>query len=217
MSQKQKPRIAVFGGTFDPVHLGHLIMAEQAREQARLDQVWFVPAASPPHKQGQHVTPFAQRVEMLELALAGQPAFRVDELEKGRPGPSYTADTLAELHRRNPETDWHLLIGSDCLPDLPVWHEPDRIIERAGLLVVARPGWPVLTAEQLRASLRLPDEKVLRIQTVEVPLVDLASRDLRRRAAEGRSLRFLVPRAVECYILEKHLYHGSIMVQNAPD
>src|SRR5207302_3037905 len=86
-------RIGVFGGTFDPVHLGHLILAEQCREQARLDQVWFVPAASPPHKPDQVITPFAQRVEMLALALAGQPAFRVEELEKDRAGPSYTADT----------------------------------------------------------------------------------------------------------------------------
>jgi nicotinate-nucleotide adenylyltransferase len=199
-------RVAVFGGTFDPIHLGHLVSAEQAREQARLDQVWFVPAASPPHKQGQQVTPFAARVEMLSLALAGQPAFHIDELEKGRPGPSYTADTLDELHRRHPEVDLHLLIGADCLPDLPHWHEPVRIIQRAALLVAARPGWSLLSTAQVRSSLGLPEVATLRLQVVEIPLIELASRDLRRRAAEGRSLRFLVPRAVECYIQEKHLY-----------
>jgi nicotinate-nucleotide adenylyltransferase len=202
----QVKRVAVFGGTFDPVHLGHLILAEQAREQARLDEVWFIPAASPPHKQGQQITPFAQRVEMLSLAVAGNPAFRIDELEKGRPGPSYTADTLAELRRLNPETDVHLLIGSDCLPDLPHWHEPARILQLAGLLVAARPGWKVMTGEELRSSLCLPETVPLRYQVVEVPLIDTASRDLRRRAEEGRSLRYLVPRAVECYILEKRLY-----------
>src|SRR5580692_11114015 len=95
-------RIGVFGGTFDPVHFGHLIMAEQCREQAALDQVWFVPSARPPHKVDQPLTPFAQRVEMLALALAGQPAFRVEEIEKDRPGPSYTADTLDDLSRFHP-------------------------------------------------------------------------------------------------------------------
>jgi nicotinate-nucleotide adenylyltransferase len=208
MSQPTNPRVAVFGGTFDPVHLGHLIMAEQAREQARLDQVWFIPAASPPHKLAQRITPFAQRVEMLNLAIAGQPAFRVNELEKGRPGPSFTADTLAELHRQFPQTDFHLLVGSDCLPDLPGWHQPTRLVERAGLLVAARPGWPLAGAEELRTALGLPPQMPLRYQVVETPLVDISSRDLRRRTAEGRSLRFLVPRAVECYIHEKQLYRS---------
>jgi nicotinate-nucleotide adenylyltransferase len=202
-------RVAIFGGTFDPVHLGHLVMAEQAREQARLDQVWFLPAASPPHKLGQAITPFAQRAEMLRLAVAGQPAFRVEELEKDRPGPSYTADTLDELHRLYPALDLHLLVGSDCLPDLPGWYEPARIIRRAGLLVVPRPGWPVIGPERLRENLALAPEIRLRYQIVDVPLIEMASRDLRRRAAEGRTLRYLVPRAVECYILEKRLYQAA--------
>jgi nicotinate-nucleotide adenylyltransferase len=190
------------------MHLGHLIVAEQAREQAGLDQVWLIPAASPPHKQGRPVTPFSQRVEMLSLAVAGQPAFRIDELEKDRPGPSFTADTLAELQARHPATDFHLLLGSDCLVDLPHWHAPWRIVQRAGLLIVARPGWPLKSADELRAALRLPGEVALRLQVIESPAVDISSRDLRRRAAEGRSLRFLVPRAVECYIQEKRLYSG---------
>src|SRR5215210_5863648 len=96
-------RVGVFGGTFDPAHLGHLILAEQAREQGRLDEVWFVPAPRPPQKDDRVVTRFDVRVDMLALAIAGQPAFRVEEMEKDRPGPSYTADTLAELHRRHPE------------------------------------------------------------------------------------------------------------------
>src|SRR6516165_2527176 len=102
-------RVGIFGGTFDPVHLAHLILAEQCREQARLDQVWFIPAARPPHKPDRALTPLAQRVEMLALAVAGQPTFRIDDLEKNRPGPSYTADTLAELHQRRPEDDFFLM------------------------------------------------------------------------------------------------------------
>jgi len=199
-------RIGVFGGTFDPVHLGHLIVAEQCREQARLDQVWFVPAARPPHKQDRPLTPFARRVEMLALAVAGQPAFRVDDLERDRPGPSYTVDTLEEIHRRQPEAALDLVIGSDCLPDLAHWHEPGRLVALAGLLVVARPGWPVWSAEQFREGLGLPLGAALRQEVVHAPLVDISSRDLRRRAAEGRSLRYLLPRAVEAYIAAHRLY-----------
>src|SRR5438309_1338792 len=121
-------RVGVFGGTFDPVHQGHLILAEQCREQARLDQVWFIPAARPPHKQDQPLTAFSHRVEMLALAIAGQPAFRIDDLERARPGPSYTADTLAELHQHHPDAELLLMLGADCLPDLSHWYEPERIV-----------------------------------------------------------------------------------------
>jgi nicotinate-nucleotide adenylyltransferase len=207
MSSNQRQRVAVFGGTFDPVHLGHLLMAEQAREQAALDLVWFMPAASPPHKQERLITPFAQRVEMLALAVAGQAAFHVNELEGSRAGPSYTVDTLTELCRRYPETDFHWLIGSDCLQDLPGWRQPARIMQLAGLLVAPRPGWPLKSRQELLSALGLATD--IRFQPVDVPLIDLSSRDLRRRAAQGRSLRFMVPRAVECYIQEKKLYRNT--------
>src|SRR5262245_24928204 len=103
-------RIGIFGGTFDPVHIGHLIIAEQAREQARLDQVWFVPSARPPHKIEMPISPFERRAEMLSLAVAGQNNFRVDLAEKDRPGPSFTADTLADLHAANPENEFFLIL-----------------------------------------------------------------------------------------------------------
>jgi nicotinate-nucleotide adenylyltransferase len=199
-------RLGVFGGTFDPVHLGHLILAEQCREQARLDQVLFIPAARPPHKHEEALTPFAQRVEMLALAIAGQPAFRIDELEKNLPGPSYTARTLGELRRRQPNAELRLLLGADCLPDLVHWYEPARIIELAILTVAARPGWEIWSAEQLRAALQLPDATPLRLEVVHVPLHEISSRDLRQRSRQGRSLRYLVPRAVEEYIAAHKLY-----------
>jgi nicotinate-nucleotide adenylyltransferase len=202
-------RIGVFGGTFDPVHLGHLILAEQCREQGQLEQVWFVPAASPPHKQGQALTPFAQRVEMLALAIAGQPAFRIDELEKDRPGPSYTVHTLEEIQRRHPEAELFLPVGSDTLIDLPHWYQPVRVLEMAELLVTHRPGWPLPELADLRAALRLPPEARLRLQVVEAPLIDIASRDLRCRATAGRTLRYLLPRAVEAYIHDKRLYRAD--------
>jgi len=200
-------RIAVFGGTFDPIHMGHLAVAEQCREQAALDQVWFVPAPRPPHKLDRPLTPFHQRIEMLGLAIAGNKAFRIDEIEKDRPGPSFMADTLEEIAQRHPGLELHLLIGSDCLPDLPQWRDPARIVRAAKLLVVARPGWPVLPETQLQEMLGL-QEGVLRMQPIQVPLIDLASTDLRKRAVEGRSLRYLVPHAVECFVREKRLYQA---------
>jgi nicotinate-nucleotide adenylyltransferase len=202
-------RVGVFGGTFDPVHLAHLVMAEQCREQGRLDEVWFVPSARPPHKLDRPLTPFGQRVEMLALALAGNAAFRIDQSEKDRPGPSFTADTLDDFRRRHADCEFFLIIGSDTLKDLPGWRDPARVVQAATLLVVARPHNPVPPPDQVRAALGLPGPVPLRLQVVQAPLIDVASRDLRDRAAHGRSLRYLVPRAVECYIEDKHLYRGG--------
>ena len=202
-------RIGVFGGTFDPVHLGHLILADQCREQARLDQVLFIPAARPPHKLEQPLTLFAQRVEMLQLALAGQPAFRVDELEKDRPGPSYTVDTLEELQHRVARAELFLIIGSDCLPDLASWQSPGRIAELATLLVAPRSGSNSSAPEQLRAGLQLPSAVKLRHQAIGMPLIGISSRELRQKVASGGSIRYLVPRAVECYIEAQRLYVGN--------
>jgi nicotinate-nucleotide adenylyltransferase len=199
-------RIGVFGGTFDPVHYGHLLLAEQCREQGRLDQVWFVPAARPPHKEEGAITRFEQRAEMLALAIAGNPAFRVEPVERDRPGLSYTAETLAELHRRHPADEFFLLLGSDTLKDLPTWRKPQSVLQHAGLLVMPRPNNPLVPAEQLRVRLGLPEAVPFRMELIETPLIDISSRDLRRRAAAGRSLRYFLPRAVECYILEKRLY-----------
>src|SRR5262249_44015799 len=148
-------RVGVFGGTFDPVHIAHLILAEQCRDQAKLDQVLFIPAPAPPHKQRKVLTPFAQRVEMLSLAISGQPAFRIDELEKDRAGPSYTVDTLTQLHQTHPGNEWCFILGSDSVRDLPVWYQPRRILELATLLVVARADYPTFSEEELRAALKL--------------------------------------------------------------
>ncbi len=142
-------RIGIFGGTFDPVHLGHLILAEQCREQGRLDEVWFVPAGNNPFKSDRFRT-FDQRAEMVELAIAGHAAFKVNRVEKemleefrrqhpAEPLPaSYTYQTLAELHRRDPADELFLLIGSDSLEELPQWREPQQIARNAGLLAIRR-------------------------------------------------------------------------------
>jgi nicotinate-nucleotide adenylyltransferase len=202
-------RLGVFGGTFNPVHLGHLILAEQCREQGRLDQVLFIPAARPPHKQDTELAPYAQRVEMLALATSGNPTFRIDELERDRPGPSYTVDTLSQLRAQYRDAEMFLIIGSDTLRDLPQWYQPVRILELAGLLVVARSGWPVAGEAEVKQTLAVPDSFALRYQKCEIPLIDIASRDVRRRIAQGRSVRYMVPRAVEAYIQDKSLYASA--------
>lgn len=202
-------RIGIFGGTFDPVHIGHLILAEQCRDQAKLDEVWFLPSYHPPHKADRGITRFEQRYEMLELAVAGHPAFKVDRIEKELPEPSYTARTLEELHRRHPGTEFFLMLGSDCLPDLPGWYEPHQVIARAGLLVAPRPGVMLWTAERLAAALKLPPADV-RMQLIACAPIDLASRELRRSVADGMSIRYMVPRAVEEYIRDRKLYTAGV-------
>src|SRR5262245_12759415 len=134
-------RVGIFGGTFDPIHYGHLIVAEQAREQAGLDQVWFVPSARPPHKADRVVSPFDRRADMLTLAIAGhEDRFRVETIENDRPGLSYTADTLDALAAAHPDHEWFLLLGADSVRDLPGWYEPLRIIDRTTILAAGRPG-----------------------------------------------------------------------------
>lgn len=199
-------RIGIFGGTFDPVHMGHLILAEQCRDQAGLDEVWFLPSYHPPHKAAAAVTRFEHRCDMLELAVAGHPAFRIERIEKELPPPSYTAETLAELRRRHPGADFALLMGSDGLPDLPGWYEPRRVVELASLVVVPRPGVMLWTADRLAKALDLPTEAV-RLRYVACPMIEIASRELRRAVADGMSVRYLVPRAVEEYLRDRKLYN----------
>jgi nicotinate-nucleotide adenylyltransferase len=191
-------RVGILGGSFDPVHLGHLILAEQCREQARLDRVIFMLAARPPHKLEQALTPFHHRQEMLELAVSGYPAFAVGLLEKDRPGPSYTVDTLREWRARQPDDELGLIIGGDTLADLGNWRDPAGIAAQCELIVAARPGAPTP-----------PIAAPFRGQWIAMPQVEIASRDLRARVAAGRSIRFLVPRAVECYIQQHHLYGAA--------
>jgi nicotinate-nucleotide adenylyltransferase len=199
-------RLGVFGGTFDPVHLGHLILAEQCREQARLDQVLLIPAARPPHKLQRELTRFEQRVEMLTLAISGHAAFRIDELERERSGPSYTYQTLEELRAKYGGAELFLIVGGDTIGELHLWYQPRRILELATLLVVPRPGSPSVDGSELRAKLSLPMEAPCRVETVRMPLIDIASTDIRERLGQGRTVRYMIPRAVEAYIADKGLY-----------
>ena len=198
-------RIGIFGGTFDPIHTGHLILAEQCRQQAELHEVWFLPSYHPPHKSMSAITRFEQRCDMLELATAGHAAFKLERIEKELPPPSFTAETLAELKSRHPEHEFFLVMGSDQLPDLPKWHQPLRVIEQAALVVVPRPGVMLWTAERLARALGVDVARV-RLQLVVCPMIEIASRELRRAIPDGMSVRYMLPRSVEEYIRERKLY-----------
>jgi nicotinate-nucleotide adenylyltransferase len=199
-------RIGIFGGTFDPVHWGHLILAEQCREQAQLDEVWFVPAAQHPFKLDQRGAPFEHRLEMLRLATTKVDRFKLDEIERGLPAPNYTANTLSALAQRHPGNEWFFLAGGDALEELPTWHEPARITSQATLVAMARPGHPIPSPIELRQRLSLSPPATLNLQVVDVPLIDLSSRDIRRRVASGHSIRFMLPQLVEEFIAQKRLY-----------
>jgi nicotinate-nucleotide adenylyltransferase len=200
-------RIGVFGGTFDPVHWGHLILAEQCREQARLDEIWFLPAAHHPFKPDEHVAPFEQRAAMLRLAIHDQDRFAVNEIERDLPAPTFTVHTLEALAKRHPGNEWFFLVGGDALDELPTWRDPARIAAQATLVAMARPGHPIPSVADLRRRLSLDIAAPLQLLVVDVPLIDLSSRDIRRRVAAGRSIRFMLPQFVEQFVANQRLYH----------
>jgi nicotinate-nucleotide adenylyltransferase len=195
-------RIGVLGGTFDPIHHGHLIAAAELRHALRLDRVLLVPNASPPHKPGVPVSPAAERLAMLELAIQGTTWLGIDRIELERGGSSYTVDTLEALTRSTPHASFVFLMGKDSLRDLPTWRDPGRIVELAEIGVASRPD----VAVDLDAIYPLIPNARGRVTVVEIPEVSIASRDLRRRVAEGRPITFQVPAAVERFIQERRLY-----------
>jgi nicotinate-nucleotide adenylyltransferase len=191
-------RLGVLGGTFDPPHIAHLIFAEQACEQLELDRVLFIPAGDPWRKADRQITPAAQRLEMVRIATQDNPAFDVDDSEIRREGPTYTVETLRELSKGLHEGDQlFFLAGEDALADLPYWHDPAGIASLATIVVAPRQGAATPADLPFHAS---------RLARIAMPFMDVSSTDLRQRAREGRSLRYLVPPAVEKYIHENKLY-----------
>ena len=190
-------RLGVFGGTFDPPHVGHLALAEWAREELGLDRVLFVPAGSPPHKRPGR-TPAARRLAMTRLAVRGNPAFVVEPMETRRRGPSYTVDTLAALAARHPGAKLWLLVGADMYATIGRWRDPAGIARNASVAVAARPGFsrPRRAAWAGRG----------RVRWLGNPALDVSSSAVRDLARSGRSLRYLVPPAVERYIVAHELY-----------
>ena len=209
-------RLGIFGGTFDPVHYGHLILAECCHEQLSLDQVWFLPAAVPPHKQCDRLTPGEHRAEMLELAIGGQPEFSVCRFEIERGGVSYSVDTLAHFRREHAAAELFFLMGADSLRDLPNWKEPQRICQLATPAVVDRSGTDGAAASAGTLDLGglanlLPRDRLdaIAAHRVVMPRIDISGSELRDRVAAGKSIRYRTPRAVEKYIETHRLYRSA--------
>ena len=199
-------RLGIFGGTFDPIHLGHLLLAESCREQARLDRVIFLPTAVPPHKQDRMLTPGTTRAEMIELAIAGNESFAVSRYEVDRGGVNYTVDTLSHFRAEFPEAELFFLMGADMLHDLPTWHDPAGLCRLATPIVVPRPGSVELRLECLAGLLSPAAIEQVRGNVVQMPEIDISATGIRRRLAESRSIRYQTPRAVEAYIEMHGLY-----------
>ena len=198
-------RIGLFGGTFDPPHFGHLVLAEWARVRLRLDRVVFVPAGTPPHKRGRQLTDAAHRLALTRLAVRGNPAFTVSGIEARREGLSFTVDTLRHFHARQPGARFYLLMGVDSLADFPNWHEPGEIARLATLVVAARPAQPV-PGVGARSHPLVPARARGHVVLLDNPIVAISSSALRARARAGRSLRYLVPDAVAAYVARHGLY-----------
>ncbi len=192
-------RIGIYGGSFDPIHFGHLLLAESAREQLQLDTVVFMPAGIAPHKQQDKTTSPAARLDMLKLAIGGQSAFEVSDLEIKRGGISYTVDTLTELRAQYADAELILLVGADTLVDMPNWKDPERIVSLANIGVVERTGSQV----EMHS---LPGAEILR---VTMPRIDLSSRQMRTKVEHRKSIRYCTPRAVEKYIEAAGLYQDK--------
>ncbi len=199
-------RIGIFGGTFDPVHYGHLLLAETCRQELKLHEVRFVPAGNPPHK-SHEISDGHARADMIKLAVSGYPEFKVDRREIRREGPSYTVLTLDEIANEAPEAELFFLMGADSLVDFPGWREPGRILELSTVVACNRPGHPLADEGQL-ASI-VGDLDASRILLKTMPGTDISATDLRNRMNDGRGLRFLTPRSVEMFLTEHKLYAKS--------
>lgn len=201
-------RVGILGGSFDPVHYGHLLLAESAREELRLDEVWLLPAAIAPHKQDRRITGGPQRCEMIELAISGYEPFRLCRYEIDRGGVNYTVDTLAHLSDEDPSRELFFLMGADSLADLPTWKDPARLLELCIPAVVARAGGKPIDYSVLEPYASAERIDLFRKHQFHMPAIELSSSDIRARASAGKSIRYRTPRAVEKYVETQQLYRA---------
>jgi len=184
-------KVGILGGTFDPPHLGHLLIAEQVKEAFSLEEVWFIPANEPPHKEKASTRAY-HRLNMLQLALKDNPAFKISRIEIDRKGKSYTIDTVKELLRKYPTIDFYFIIGQDMVEYLPHWYKIDELIQLITFVGVGRPGYPLETPYPV-----LP---------LHMPMIDISSTLLRERMKNNQTVKYLIPSSVDRYIKEKGLY-----------
>lgn len=198
-------RTGVFGGTFDPVHLGHLIAAEEVWARMRVHRVLFVPTGQPWLKSDRTVTPAEHRLKMLRLALESNPHFEVSTVDIDRPGPSYTVDTISDLSRQLPQARLFFIAGLDALAELPRWREPARLLVMCQVVGMRRPGCAHVDLACIDEELPGASQNVV---IIDVPQIDISASKIRRRIAEGLPIRYQVPEVVESYIRRIGLYRG---------
>jgi nicotinate-nucleotide adenylyltransferase len=192
-------RIGIMGGTFDPVHIGHLLAAESARESAGLDEVWFMPTCVPPHKRSAPAADARHRLRMVELAIQGHPDFRACPLEIEKGGTSYTYETVRLLKERHPEDEFYYIIGADMVQYLPNWAKIEELAQQIRFIGLRRPGYEWNPGE-------LPEWIARAVIPADMPQIGVSSTEIRRMLAQGRSLRYVLPEAVRLYVKEQGLY-----------
>lgn len=185
-------KIGILGGTFDPPHFGHLIMANEVASQLNLDSVWFLPNQVPPHKVKTSSTTTVERLHMLEKATENNPLFRIETIEFSRSGPSYTIETMAILKKEYPEHEFYFIIGADMIEYLPKWYKINELVQLVHFVGVKRPGFST--------------ESIFPIIYVDAPLIDISSKMIRNRITNKETIRYLLPESVRIYIKENHLY-----------
>ena len=206
MSEKRHERVGLFGGTFDPPHVGHLILAAEAKSQLELTRLLWTVTPDPPHKQDQTITALEHRLAMVRLAIHADPFFELSEIELNRPGPHYTVDTVKLLAQQNPGAEIVPIIGGDSLNDLPTWHQPKELVYAAHWVGVMRRPGEETDLEALERELPGIRSK---IHYVDAPLLDIASREIRERVAAGKPFRYYLTEPVYEYIEQHHLYQPS--------
>jgi nicotinate-nucleotide adenylyltransferase len=194
----ERPRIGIMGGTFDPIHHGHLVAAEEARHALDLGRVIFVPAGDPWQKTDVGVSPAADRYAMVEAAIGDNAAFEASKIDIERSGPTYTIDTLRAVTDLYPDADLYFITGADAILDILSWKDPDEVLDLATFVAVTRPGYDLGKLDPVKVSDR--------VETLEIPALAISSTDVRARVAEGRPIRYLVPGAVAAYIADHGLY-----------
>ncbi len=197
MQKDKKDRLGILGGTFDPIHSGHLILAEQLREGLDLKKVIFVPSANPPHKKNSLVSSAEDRLRMTQIAIKDNPFFILSDLELKREGKSYTVDTLNEFKKLYPSSELFLLLGSDVLDEIESWKEPDKIFQEVKVVIALRPGLDKIDQKNKFAQ-----------KSLSVPIngLDISSTQIREKVRAGKSIRYLVPPGIEEFIQVKSLY-----------
>ena len=199
MPKDRKKRLGILGGTFDPIHSGHLILAEQLKEELKLQKVIFIPSANPPHKENCPISSAKDRLQMVKIAIRDNPDFLISDIELKRKGKSYTIDTLTRIVKLYKDSELFFLLGSDAINELQDWKEPEKIFQKVKVVIALRPGFDRINPENrfVKRSLLIP-----------INGLNISSTQVRERVRQGKSIRYLVPQGVEEFIQSKNLYRS---------